>query len=76
MLCLLERKEVLAPKMTRLYIYYAENMSGGGKVMEVAEKVGVEMSGLYAFEDPDVSWEWLDEDADEVGEAGKYLEEV
>ncbi|KAL8635566.1 MAG: hypothetical protein Q9228_006955, partial [Teloschistes exilis] len=70
------RKAVLAPKMTRLYIYYAENMSGGGKVMEVAEKVGVEMSSLYAFEDPDVSWEWLGEDEDCVEGTGKYLEEV
>ncbi|KAL8660871.1 MAG: hypothetical protein Q9202_006102 [Teloschistes flavicans] len=76
MRCLLERKAEVAPKLTRLYMYYQENMSGAGELCKIAEAIGVEMSGLYAFEDPNVSWSWLDEDEDAIESSGKYLTEI
>lgn len=64
MRCLLEQRELVAPKLTHLFMYYLNNMVEPEDLYEVADRVGVKMSGLYESDDTNVDWDWLDKNED------------
>ena len=49
--CLLEHKEYLAPDLECLFMYYLENMVEPKTLYDLADKVGVKMTGLYASDE-------------------------
>lgn len=66
--CLLEQKELVAPYMTRLYMYYLFNMCEPYPVhlYELAEKVGVMLSERYAHNNlEEIDVQWLDSNEDD-----------
>lgn len=67
MRCLLEQRESVAPKLTRLFMYHLCNMyePHPTHLYDLAERVGVMISERYAYDDlEEVDWKWLDSDED------------
>ncbi|KAL8745176.1 MAG: hypothetical protein Q9184_007906, partial [Pyrenodesmia sp. 2 TL-2023] len=62
MRCLLERRDLVAPRLACLYIFYLDNMVTPKDLYEIADRVGVTMSGVYETHDILVDWDWLDTD--------------
>ncbi len=64
MRCLLEHRDAVAPKLTRLWMYYLENMVNPMDLYALAKRVGVRMCGLYESDDFEIDDAWLDQDED------------
>ena len=56
---LLERKDELAPLMTRIWLYYAEKMSFPGELQPLARRQGVRLGALFREDDILPAWDWL-----------------
>lgn len=64
MRCLLEQRDSVAPKLTRLFMYYYENMVTPNDLFELANRVGIYYAGLYGSDEVEPDWDWLDKDED------------
>ncbi|KAI4184142.1 MAG: hypothetical protein LQ346_006159, partial [Caloplaca aetnensis] len=60
--CLLKHRDSVAPKLTRLHVFYKENMAGPEDLFEIATRAGMVFGALFESSHSFMHDPWMDSD--------------